>query len=345
MGTASDSFDVAALERWIDGRLPGEGPLEAERVSAGASNEIFELRRDGGRWILRCPPRALQNPEARNKIMLREFRVLSALRGSEVPHPEPLLVCDDPAVIGVNFYVMEHIDGFAPRDPLPAPFDSDPAARRRMGEELVDRLADLALVDWRAAGLDGFGKPEGFLERQVERWLSQLATYRTREIPGLDEVSAWLGDHVPKAQEPAIIHGDYQFINTMFAHGAPARLAAIVDWEQATIGDPLLDLGWLIAGWADPSEEPRSRFASGYFASRDGLPTRAELIERYARRTGLPVDGLDYYVVLAMFKLGCVLEGGYALFLSGRSKNAYHETFGEIVLRVMRDAATIAARN
>lgn len=342
-GSIEASIDLARLDAWAREALPGEGPLEATRLSSGASNEIYSLRRGPHEWILRCPPAALHDPAARNRIMLREFRVLRALEGTPVPHPHPLAACDDPAVIGVTFYVMERVDGFTPSDPLPPPYDADPAARRSMGLEMIDVLADLASVDWRAAGLEGFGKPTGFLERQVDRWLGQLATYRTREIPGIEPVAAWLREHTPPASAPGVMHGDYHFLNVMFRHGAPARMAAVVDWEQSTVGDPLLDLGWLLSGWSDPDDPPPLRFGSTWFRQREGLPTRAELAERYARRTGRDLSHLDYYVVLAMFKCACVLEGGYALHVAGRATNPHQQAFGDIVLRLARDAATLVA--
>ena len=336
--------DVPRLAAWLGERLPGVGePLEVTRITAGASSELFRLHRGGHVCVLRRPAAGLQNPEAFNRIMLREYQVLRALEGTGVPHPKPLAVGDDPAVLGATFYVMEYVDGFTPQDPLPPPFDTDAPARRGLGLALVDALADLATLDWRALGLEGFGKPEGFLERQVPRWLGQLATYKVRDIPGLDPVARWLAANVPPMSPAAIMHGDYQFINVMFHHGAPARLAAIVDWEQATIGDPLLDLGWLLAGWTDPGEaKPRH---AAYLTQREGLPTRAELAERYARRTGRALDHLDYYVVLAWFKLACVLEGAYARYVAGKSRLEAHRLMGDLVLNLIREAEAAVRRH
>jgi len=344
-----DLIDGPRLTAWLDARLPslGTGPLEWKRIrGAGASNEIFELRRGGAPVILRRPP----NPprDASNKIMLREYRVLHALDATPVPHATPLAVCDDPGVLGANFYVMEKIDGFTPMDPLPPPFDTDPVARRGLGLELIDALAALANVDHRAIGLEDFGKPDGFLGRQVERWLGQLESYKAmpgyaaRTLPGLDRVAAWLAANTPPMSAPGILHGDYQFINVMFRHGAPARLAAIVDWEQATIGDPLLDLGWVVSGWSDPGE-PLAR--GSYVRNREGLPTKRELIARYAERTGRDVAHLDYYVVLAKFKLAALLEGHYARSLAGKGDPKMGQIMGDLVVGLIADAdALVAAR-
>jgi len=343
-----DLIDAPRLTAWLDANLPslGSAPLELKRLrGAGASNEIIELKRGGAPVILRRPP----NPprDASNRIMLREFRVLSALEGTVVPHAKPLAVCDDAGVVGANFYVMEKIDGFTPMDPLPEPFVSEPATRRGLDYELIDALAALANVDYRAIGLEDFGKPNGFLERQVERWLGQLDSYKNapgyeaRTLPGLDAVTAWLTANTPAMSPAGVLHGDYQFINVMFAHGAPAKLAAIVDWEQATIGDPLLDLGWVLSGWTDPGEPPAR---GSYIKDRVGHATRAELAERYAAATGRSIAHLNYYVVLAKFKLAALLEGHYARACAGKGDKQMGAIMGELSLGLIEDAAALVQR-
>ena len=190
--------------------------------------------------------------------MLREYRVLEALNGTDVPHPEAYAACDDDSVMGSSFYLMSVVDGWSPMntDGWPAPFDTDLEARYGLGIQLIDGPARLARVDWKARGLEGFGKPDGFHDRQVDRWLAHLNAIQFRELPGLDVASDWLRRHKPTHWEPGIIHGDYQFANAMFNHGAPAQLAAMVDWEMSTVGDPLLDLGWVMNGWSDPGRGP-----------------------------------------------------------------------------------------
>ena len=331
--------DEARLARWLDERkLPGSGePLRARFVTGGASNEIFELRRGAARMALRRPPRLV--PKGRNETMLREARVLAALRDSDVPHARLLAVCEDTGVLGACFYVMDWVEGWTPLGPLPEPFVSDLEAKRDLGDELVDAIANLALVDWRAGGLEGFGKPDGFLERQVDRWLAHLASFRFRELPGLEAAAAWLRTHTPERFRPGIIHGDYQFANVMFRHGVPARMAAVVDWEMSTVGDPLLDLGWVLMGWPDPDED---RSQALYF-DYTGMQSRADLMERYAKRSGLALDAIDYYVVLARFKMACVLEGGYARYVQGGADNPKMAAFGQVVLDMARRAAELAA--
>ena len=329
-----------ALAQWMDARhLPGAGaPLEARFISGGASNEIFEIIRGDARMVLRRPPRTV--PKGRNESMLREYRVLAALKDSGVPHSRAIAACDDPALLGACFYLMEHVDGWScmNRDGWPPPFDTDLTARAGLATELVDAIARLGNVDWRARGLEGFGKPEGFHERQVDRWLAHLAGFRFRELPGLDEAAAWLRGYTPRAYVPGIIHGDYQFANVMYRHGAPARMAAIVDWEMSTIGDPLLDLAWVVMAWPNPDED---RASSGY-VDYTGMPTREELLQRYASVSGRPVDEMDYYVILARFKMAVVLEGGYARYVQGGADNPKMQMFGDVVLDMARRAGELA---
>jgi aminoglycoside phosphotransferase (APT) family kinase protein len=332
-------INPAALARWMDERdLPGRSePVEARFISGGASNEIFEIRRGDARMALRRPP--LKVPDGRNETMLREYRVLKALAGTDVPHTRVLAACDDESVNGACFYLMDYVDGWSCMnlDGWPAPFDADLEARKGLAYELVDAIAKLGQVDWKARGLAGFGKPEGFHERQVDRWLAHLAKFRFRDIPGLDEAASWLRSHKPSSFKPGIIHGDYQFANVMFRHGAPAKMAAVVDWEMATVGDPLLDLAWVIMSWPNPDEE---RASSGY-VDYTGMPSREELLDRYARTSGLPVDEIDYYVILARFKMAVVLEGGYARYVKGGADNPKMEMFGNVVLDMARKAAEL----
>jgi len=332
--------DAERLGAFMDERgLPGAGePVQATFVTGGASNELFEIRRGGHRMALRRPPRVV--PEGRNDTMVREARVLGALSGTDVPHARLVAACDDPEVIGGCFYLMEFVDGWSPLGGggWPAPFDADLDARRGLAFELVDGIARLARVDWRAVGLEGFGRPDGFHERQVDRWSAHLAAVQFRDIPGLDQAASWLRTHRPHHYEPGIMHGDYQFANVMFRHGAPARLAAIVDWEMATVGDPLLDLGWVIQGWVDPDEDA----GTGSYVDYTGLPGRGELLEYYAKASGRPVDDIDYYVVLARYKLAVVLEAGYARAVAGAADNPKMLAFGDVVLSLARRAGELA---
>lgn len=333
-------IDAGRLARWMDERgLPGAGePLEAVFITGGASNELFDIRRGSHRMALRRPPRVV--PPGRNETMLREHRLLAALADTDVPHPRVLAACDDTSVLGSTFYLMAYVDGWSPMSmgpTWPPPFDQDLEARRGLAFELVGGIARLARVDWRVRGLEGFGRPDGFHERQVDRWLAHLGAFSFREIPGLDVAAAWLRSHKPSSYEPGILHGDYQFANVMFRAGAPARLAAIVDWEMATVGDPVLDLGWVMMGWPDVGEGDRT----GY-VDHTGMPGRAELLEHYAGISGRPVDEIDYYVILARFKMAVVLEGGYARVVKGEADNPKMAAFGAVVLDMAARAAELA---
>jgi aminoglycoside phosphotransferase (APT) family kinase protein len=339
-GLAAELVPVDALRQWMDDAgLPGEGGLPlVSKISGGTQNLVFEVRRGGKRVVLRRPPH--QPPPGRGAIMLREHALLSALAGTDVPHPRALGVCADPSVIGEPFYVMEFVEGWSPAsvDVWPEPYARGQAARREMGFQIVDAIARLAKVDYKAVGLDQLGHPDGFHERQVDRWLHHFDAFRFREVPGLDVTANWLRAHRPRTFTPGIMHGDFQIANLMFSSGDDVRVAAIVDWEMATIGDPLLDLAWfLMTRRADG--DPPHKFV---YADFEGLPSDDEMIAHYISVSGLEVDGLDYYAILARFKMAIVLEGGYARYCRGEAWNERLQTFGEVVLDLARKSAELA---
>lgn len=308
--TTAAVLDTARLDDWIGGRLPGAGsPLTAKRLgtATGVANALHLLQRNGHRWVLRQPPAVKNHPSASNT--LREWRILTALEGSAVPHPTPLLLCEDFDVLGTPFLIMGFVEGFTPGFELPDPFASRSALRRDLAMAYVDGCAELSKVDWRARGLVDLGKPEGFLQRQVSRWLGQLDGYRTRELPELDFLCGWLDQNTPTMSPAGIIHGDYSPFNVIVAPVPPARLAAIVDWDTGTIGDPLLDLGHLLARWTEPGELPVITQQAG---GCEGYPNRAEMAAHYAERTGRDLSALVFYEVLALFKLAVILEGTHA---------------------------------
>jgi aminoglycoside phosphotransferase (APT) family kinase protein len=301
------------LDLWLRDRLPGDdSPLEAEPIGAGAgaANLLYRLRRGDEQWVLRRPPASRVTASAND--MQREWRILTALEGSPVPHPRPILLGTEEGPLDASFLIIGLVDGFTPIGELPDPYNL-PESRRALSFALVDALAHMAQLDWRERGLSDLGKPEGFLERQVSRWLGQLDTYRRRDLPGMDEVAAWIDSHRPSAATPVgLMHGDYSAFNVMARHDDPTQLAAVIDWDTGTIGDPLLDLGHLLARWTEPGEEPvlgRWDIGDGDPALREGLATRAELAEHYARATGVDVSDLRFYEVLAQFKLAVILEG------------------------------------
>jgi aminoglycoside phosphotransferase (APT) family kinase protein len=332
-------LDLAALNDWIGDRLPGAGAgLTAHRIGqgTGTANALYLLSRGKRHWVLRRPPAARNHPSASDTK--REWRILRALEGSGVPHPTPRLLCEDPAVTGSTFMIMDVVDGFTPGFELPAPFASDPGLRRDLAMAYVDGCAALSRVDWVSRGLAGLGKPEGFLERQVSRWTTQLDGYRTRPLPEFDFVAGWLEANRPRMSPAAIIHGDYSPFNVMVAPGPPARLAAIVDWDTGTIGDPLLDIGHLLGRWTEPGEEPVVGAQAGGVA---GYPSRAEMAARYAQQTGRDISALAYYEALALFKLAVILEGSYARQAAAGVPDPAN-TMTEFVPRLLRGAAEFA---
>jgi aminoglycoside phosphotransferase (APT) family kinase protein len=310
--------DPEALERFLDARLPGAGRVSVERHQAGHSNETFFVDRGQDRWVLRRPPRGAFLPTAHD--VLREHRVLAALASTDARAPRPVIACDDETVIGAPFYLMERIDGVVIRDSLPDALSSDDD-RRRIGEELVDALAELHAVDFRAVGLEGWGKPEGYLARQVRRWRGQLAlaTQFSRPLPTLEAVGEWLDANVPPAddQRGAIVHGDYKLDNVAFAPGSPARLVAILDWEMSTLGDPLADLGWMLSFWVEADDPASVSLERGTVTRLPGFAPRADLLDRYREQTGRSMADLRFSTVLALFKLATLLEGSYARHLAG----------------------------
>jgi aminoglycoside phosphotransferase (APT) family kinase protein len=331
-------FDRLAL--WMDENgLPGEGePIDHRFLSGGSQNEIYEIRRGDERCVIRIPPPSA--PANRDDGIRREWRIIEALDGTDVPHTRAVAMCEDASVLGRPFYLMGLVDGWSPMsmgDHWPAPFDTDLEARGGLAYQLVSGIALLSKVDWRAKGLDDLGRPDGFHERQVDRWTAFLERIKGRELPGFDVAAAWLRAHRPIDYIPGIMHGDYQFANVMFHHGAPARLAAIVDWEMATVGDPLLDLGWVMMGWSNQGED-----RSGGYVDMEGMPDREDLLEYYSTESGRPVDDIDYYVVLARFKIAIVLEGGYARVVKGDADNPKTAAFGPVVLDMAAKAAELA---
>lgn len=320
--------DPVRLAAWMDEAGLGRGPLGApETLAGGTQNVLLRFRRDGRDYVLRRPPR---HPRMDGSTtMRREARMLAALAGTDVPHPRLIAACPDGSVLGAAFYLMEPVDGFNAVVALPRPHRSDPALRRRMGFALVEGIARLGRVDHAAAGLSGFGKVEGYLERQVPRWRAQLESYHEYEgwpgpatLPGIDEVGAWLDANRPTAFRPGIMHGDYHLANVLYRHDGP-ELAAIVDWELTTIGDPLIDLGWLLASW--PEDDGATPPGGFKVEPWDGFPRASELVAHYAALSDRDLSAIGWYGVLACYKLGIILEGTYARAAAGKAPAATGE--------------------
>jgi aminoglycoside phosphotransferase (APT) family kinase protein len=300
------------------------------------------MERSGGSFVLRRPSKHLR--PGSNETMLREARVLTALDGSAVAHPQLYASCDDATVIGACFYVMASLEGFAPSQQLPGNYASDPHWRRSMGEELVRGAAALGTLDHEAVGLGDLGKPEGWHERQVERWRSQLDGYRSLPnydgaLPHVDAIGRWLNDHQPRDQRIGIVHGDFQFANVMFSLQAP-RISGVVDWELTSLGDPMLDLGWILTSWwEDGDPEGKRPLVQPW---QDFL-SRAELVKRYGELSGRDMRDAPWFFTLACYKLACLLEGTYARSRQGQIPEHIGQSVHGYALWLMSKAAQITA--
>ena len=337
--------DLAAVGRWMDGQgLPPGEFTEVSALAGGTQNVMLRLVRGGCRYVLRRPPRHLRKHS--NDALIRELRVLTALASTPVPVPAVVAGCEDPDVLGAAvFYLMEDVDGFNPTVTLPELHASDPAVRHEMGCNAARAIAALGEVDHLALGLGDIGNPEGFLERQVGRWLRELDSYAAfdgypgADLPGVEEVADWLERHRPSPGRPGLMHGDYHLANLLYSCTGP-EVAAVVDWEMVTVGDPLLDLGWLLATWPGPDGASGS-LGSSPLAAAGGLPSSAELVASYAEHSGRDLSAITWYQVLACFKLGIVLEGTSARACAGLAPAAVGDQLHASTLALFAQARAL----
>ncbi|MBV1894058.1 MAG: phosphotransferase family protein [Ilumatobacteraceae bacterium] len=331
-------LDTIGLGAWMDTVDIGTGaPIQAHYLTGGSQNEIFEIRRGDFHGALRKPPPGA--PDSRNGGILREWRIIEALAGTDVPHAHGYAVCTDPSVLGGTFYLMGFVDGWSPMgEAFPEPFRSTVETQAGLAFEVVRGVACMSRVDWQAKGLGDLGRPDGYHDRQVERWTRFYDRVKTREIPGFTETTAWLDAHRPLDFVPGLMHGDYQFANVMFRHDAPAQLAAIIDWEMGTIGDPKIDLAWAVQMWPD---QGKAHNANNYI-DLTHMPTRDELVEYFVRESGRQCDDIDYYIVLARWKLAIVLEQSYKYVTQSDTDDDTLARFGPLILDLMGRAADLA---
>jgi aminoglycoside phosphotransferase (APT) family kinase protein len=320
------------LTAFLDAHGLGDGAIRATPIGEGHSNVTYLIERGESQVVLRRPPRPPLPPSAHD--VLREARLLRALWGTAARVPDVLAVCQDSATIGAPFYVMDFLDGEVIVSSVPEALDTL-AQRRAIGEQLIDALVEIHDVDWRAAGLEDFGKPTGYLERQLRRFTGLWELNKTREIAAVESVGGWLAEHLPSSGPATIVHGDFRLGNTLFAYGAPARLEAVLDWEMATIGDPLADLGYLCMMWTDAGDpEVGLREALGSVTRAEGFPTRGELISRYEERSGRSMSDIRWYTTLALWKSVVFMEGNYKRALAGTTDDPYLAQFGDGVLEL-----------
>jgi aminoglycoside phosphotransferase (APT) family kinase protein len=283
--------------------------VTVELIAAGMSNLTYTVTPAGGSpddaVILRRPPTGAVLATAHD--MAREHTVITALGPTAVPVPRTLHLCEDPAVLGAPFYVMERVEGVHVVSEIPPGYADEPDQRRAIGEGLVDTLADLHTVDYDKVGLSGFGRPEGFMARQVRRWTKQWDATRDRERPGLDALAARLAETVPVTQRDGIVHGDYRLDNCLLDPAVPGRIRAVLDWEMSTLGDPLADVGMLLVYWPQAGEDLPATQSS--VTALPGFPSRVEVAERYAARTGADLSAINWYVGFAYFKFAAIVAG------------------------------------
>jgi aminoglycoside phosphotransferase (APT) family kinase protein len=329
-----------ALKDYLDVHFGTSAELSVQRHQAGHSNETFFVRYGTDEFVLRRPPSGAFLPTAHD--VSREYRVLHALGETDVRSPRTVLMCADEAVIGAPFYLMERVHGVVVRSELPERFDT--RTRARLGEEMIDALAEVHGVDIDTCGLGDFGKKEGYLGRQLRRWSGQLELTlpMTRPAPELERLGVWLGDNLTESPQTTLVHGDYKLDNVMFARDAPA-LVTILDWEMSTLGDPLADLGWMASFWLEAGDDDDVLAGLNRVTRLDGFSTRAELVTRYEERTGRDARALDWYMVLATWKLAILLEGSYARHLAGMTDDPFFARMEKEVPALARRGLAIAA--
>jgi aminoglycoside phosphotransferase (APT) family kinase protein len=319
-------LDLDRLRRHLDERRPGlvSGALRAELIQGGRSNLTYRVTDGAGTWVVRRPP--LGHVLATAHDMAREHRVVTALAGTAVPVPGTVLLCEDPEVIGAPFYVMDFVPGtpYRDRDGLAA---IGPERTRAVVLRLVDTLVDLHAVDPVSAGLADFGRPAGFLDRQLRRWGAQLDASRSRELPGIDRLHTALGRTMPPSPAPAVLHGDYRLDNVLFDAGD--RLTAVLDWEMSTLGDPLTDVGLLLM-YGEQRDAPGVPGAPGA-ATAPGHPGADEIVERYAARSGRDLSAVGWYTAFAYFKLAVIAEGIHYRWSQGQTVGEGFDRIGGLV--------------
>jgi aminoglycoside phosphotransferase (APT) family kinase protein len=324
-----ERLDEARLREYLQGRLPGtEHGLRVRQFGGGAANLTYLLDFEGQEYVLRRPPLGPVAPSAHD--MGREFRVLSLLHRVFAPAPRAFLFCEDPVVLGAPFFVMERRCGVVVRRTLPSLYAGQEDAPRRMGEALVDALADLHAVDYAAIGLEGLGKPAGFVDRQIEGWRRRWEASRLENVPDMEWVHCWLADHRPDGGSASVIHNDYKLDNAMLAAEDPGRLVAVFDWDMCTLGDPLSDLGALLTYWSEPGDPPAYR-ATAMMPTDPRFPSREDLVRRYAERSGRDVSGIGFYHVLGLYRLAVIAAQIYFRFRKGQTQDQRFAAFGPTI--------------
>lgn len=336
--------DTEALAGYLEAELGAVDDYDVRHHQEGHSNETLFVTWGEEELVIRRPPPGEIADTAHD--VLREYRVTDALQDTEARVPRTVLASEDHDVMGSDFYVMERVEGDVLREGEPERF-ANAESREEIGTELVDALCEIHAVPYETVGLGEFGYPDGYTERQVERWGKQYAwamevTTDERDLPGLEEVSEWLDANCPNDYPHTLVHGDYKLDNVMFAPGSPPKLVSVFDWELSTLGDPRADLGWMLSYWRDAGDpEPAIPELTATFMEREGYPTRQELVSRYETRSGIEFRGERFYRALAVYKLGALGEMFFRRYLEGNSDDPMYPKMRERVPALVERAARI----
>jgi aminoglycoside phosphotransferase (APT) family kinase protein len=331
-----EELHAARLETYLRQTLGGDGPLSIEQFPQGHSNLTYLLRWGDRQLVLRRPPFGNQVKSAHD--MSREFRVLSRLCEVYSPAPRPFLYCEDDSVLGAPFYIMERRQGIVLRRHLPADLQLDAGLVRRLCCALIDNLVVLHGLDYKAAGLGDLGKPDGYVARQVTGWINRYQNAKTDELKTMDRIAPWIVEHMPKESGAAMLHNDYKFDNVMLDPKDLTRIIAVFDWEMATIGDPLMDLGTSLGYWVVKSDPESLQDSAIGPTAMPGSMTREELAARYAERSGRDISNILFYYCFGLYKFAVIIQQIYARYARGFTKDERFATFNERVRVVGEEA-------
>ena len=331
-----EELNLGALRAYLDARLPGaQGELELAQFPGGHSNLTYLLKVGGAEYVLRRAPMGPVAPKAHD--MVREYNLLERIHPVFAPAPRPVLLCEDSAVLGTPFFLMERRRGVVARTGMPPEYAGLPGAPRQMSEALVDTLAALHAIDISAAGLDSLGKPQGFNRRQVEGWAGRWTRAETDATPDAAGVMAWLLGNVPPESAHTLVHNDYKLDNLMLSAQRPGEVTALLDWEMTALGDPLVDVGLTLCYWTQRGFPPSRRVSVG--EGYEGFYSRAEFLARYSRQSGRDVSHIGWYEVLGVFKLAVILQQIYARYKIGQTRDPRFAPLGEQAQALMTEAA------
>jgi aminoglycoside phosphotransferase (APT) family kinase protein len=332
---SGEELNVATLEPYLRDRFPGEtGELEIHQFPAGHSNLTYSLRLGTKELVLRRPPFGSKVKSAHD--MSREFRVLSKLHSVYSPAPEVLLYCDDDSIIGAPFYVMQPVHGIILRRALPRSLDFPAQKARRLSESFIDNLVRLHHVDYAAAGLSDLGKPEGYLERQVRGWTERYHGSKTHDYPEVEQITAWMQQHLPTTRSVSLIHNDYKYDNVVLDSSDITKIVGVLDWEMCTVGDSLTDLGTALAYWVDKTDSEEVQKNRWGPTTEEGSFTRAQIVRRYAQKTGCDVTPIAFYLAFARFKLAVIVQQIYYRYHQGLTKDARFATMPATIQMLLR---------